>query len=174
MTKRSATNGNVNASNIDETSPKDRRNQVIKVRVNAAEKAEIARQKARMSFSAFLRERGLNQGHVYDPTYAAIGGVYQSASTLRDSAADFQEASVTLQNFSAILTARSASANSRESILEACEELREIAMTLSSHGERIEELANELGEDARALSKKHMSEMLKRYPARAIKPRDRR
>lgn len=170
MTKGSATNGNVNVSSIDDISQPDRRDQLIKVWVNAAEKAEIARQKARMSFSAFLRERGLNQGHVYDPTYAAIGGIYQSVGTLRDSAADFQEACITLQNFTAILTARNPSADSHE----ACEELREIAMTLSSHGERIEELANELGEDARALSKKHMSEMLKRYPARAIKPRDRR
>lgn len=170
MTKGSATNGNDDASGIDETSIQAPRKLIIKVWVNAAEKAEIARQKARMSFSAFLRERGLNQGHVYDPTYAAIGGVYQSASTLRDSAADFQEACITLQNFTAILTARNPSADSHE----ACEELREIAMTLSSHGERIDELANELGEDARALSKKHMSEMLKRYPARAIKPRDRR
>ncbi len=75
MTKGSATNGNVNASSIDDISQRDRRDQLIKVWVTAAEKAEIARQKARMSFSAFLRERGLNQGHVYDPTYAAIGGV---------------------------------------------------------------------------------------------------
>lgn len=174
MTKGSATNGNVNASSIDDISPKDRRDQLIKVRVNAAEKAEIARQKARMSFSAFLRERGLNQGHVYDPTYAAIGGVYQSASTLRDSAADLQEASVTLQNFSAILTARSAPADSCGSNLEACEELREIALTLTSHGKSIEEQANTLAEEARALGQKHISEMLKRYPAGPIKPRDRR
>ena len=174
MTNGSATNGNVNASSIDETSSKDRRDQVIKVRVNAAEKAEIVRQKARMSFSAFLRERGLNQGHVYDPTYAAIGGIYQSVGTLRDSAADLQEASITLQNFAAILTARSASADSRGSILKACEELREIALTLTSHGNSIEEQANTLAEDARVLGQKHMSEMLKRYPAGPIKPRDRR
>ena len=169
MTQKSSNHSYDNASGIDETSTKAPRKLIIKVWVNAAEKAEIVRQKARMSLSAFLRERGLNQGHVYDPTYAAIGGIYQSVGTMRDSAADFQEACITLQNFASILTAPSASVDSHE----ACEELREIAMTLSSHGERIEELANELGEDARALSKKHMSEMLKRYPARAIKPRDR-
>lgn len=169
MTEESALARDEDVPNTDKSSNKARRDLVIKVKVNASEKAEIIRQKARMSLSAFLRERGLNQGHVYDPTYAAIGGIYQSVSTLRQSAADFQEASIVLQNFTAILTARSPSADS----LEACEELREIAMTLSTHVERIKELAKELGEDARALSQKHMSEMLKRYPAKAIKPRDR-
>lgn len=168
MTKKTAKARDQDPSKTKESSSKARRNQVIKVKVNASEKAEIVRQKARMSLSAFLRERGLNPGHVYDPTYAAIGGIYQSVSLLRDSAAEFQEASITLQNFTAILTALGASADSQEP----GEELREIATTLASHGERIEELANELGEQARALSKKHMSEMLKRYPAKAIKPRD--
>ena len=161
-------------SQSDKGSGTSRRDLVIKVKVNPSEKAEIIRQKARMSFSGFLRERGLNQGHVYDPTYAAIGGIYQSAGNLRDSATEMRGASTALKNVAANLTDCIAPADCRESTLAACQELRALAMVLKAHGERIEEQANEVAEEARALSRKHMSEMLKRYPAKEIKPRDRR
>jgi len=151
-----------------------RRDLIIKVRVNAAEKAEIARQKARLSFSAFLRDRGVNQGQVYDPTYAAIGSVYQSARTLRDSAAHHQDTSVALQNLAVVLTRLGTSAHDGGNTLKTCEELLKLATSLKSQGQRIENQASELGKEARELGRKHMREMLRRYPAKAIRSRDRR
>lgn len=173
MTDTSSNNAGENAADLDNTSDKPRRTLVLKVWVNSAEKAKIARQKARMSFSAFLRDRGINQGEVFDPTYAAIGSVYQSARNLRNSAAHLENASMALQNFAAVLAGRGSSADPDESIQIPCEELRKLASSLEARAERIENQAGELGDQARELGREHMNQMLKRYPAKAIKPRDR-
>lgn len=155
-------------------SSEDRRDLVIKVRVNAAEKAEIVLQKGRLSLAAFLRDRGLRQNGIYDPTYAAIGGVYQSASNLRDSADWIQEASVNLQNATTVLARLVGHAADSEHPLKAIKDLRELAAQLNTGAERIENQANELGGQARELGQKHMQEMLKRYPMKIIEPRPRR
>lgn len=151
--------------------PKDRRDLFIKVFVNEAEKADIIKQKGRLSFSAFLRDRGLTRGDVYDPTYAAIGGVYQSVRNLRDSAEGLREASIALQNSAAVFQTLPASDVDTESNRATFEDLRELATQLRASADRMETQANALGERAGELGQKHMSEMLKRYPAKEIVPR---
>ncbi|MEE4208790.1 MAG: hypothetical protein V2I43_05955 [Parvularcula sp.] len=155
----------------NDPSPEDRRDRIIKVFVNKTEKAELQKQKGRLSFSAFLRDRGLTRGDVYDPTYAAIGGVYQSARNLRDSAELLEQASIALQK-SATAFVSSASQNPGvENSREGIEDLRGLATQLQAGAERMGSQAETLGGQARELGQKHMNEMLERYPAKDIVPR---
>ena len=171
MTKRSSGTKPAIGNDPVEVPSGDRRDFVIKVRVNAAEKMEMDRQKGRLSFSAFLRDRGLNQGNVYDPTYAAIGSVYQSARNLRESAALIDGSRIDLRNSVAILESLIGQDAGSVHAANTGEELRQIAARLHTQGEQIERLANMLGGQARELAGQHMEEMLKRYPATVIEPR---
>ncbi|MEE4209947.1 MAG: hypothetical protein V2I43_11830 [Parvularcula sp.] len=162
------------AEDPGEASRGERKDLVIKVHVSAAEKFEIDRQKGRLTFSAFLRDRGLNQGKVYDPTYAAIGGVYQSARNVRDSAASIEEASLVLQNSAAVLTGLIGQTAGAERAERAAGNLWAIAEKLHSQSKQLERQSKELGEQASKLAAKHMEEMLKRYPATPIEPRKKR
>lgn len=171
MTERSFKSPSDVEAEQDDPSPKDRRDCIIKVFVNEREKAELEKQKGRLSFSAFLRDRGLTRGDVYDPTYAAIGGVYQSARNLRDSAELLEQASIALQD-SATVSVSSAGQNfGVENSREGIENLREFAMQLQAGAERMESQAKSLAGQARELGQKHMNEMLERYPAKEIVPR---
>ena len=171
MTQRSSKSNSELKAEPGNPFPKDRRDLFIKVFVNEAEKADIVKQKGRLSFSAFLRDRGLTRGGVYDPTYAAIGGVYQSVRNLRDSAEGLREVSIALQNSATGFQTLSASDVDTESNRATFEDLRELATQLRASADRIETQANTLGERAGELGQKHTSEMLKRYPAKEIVPR---
>lgn len=171
MTERSSQTQSGVEDELEKPSPKDRRDRFIKVFVNKAEKADISKQKGRLSFSAFLRDRGLTRGDVYDPSYAAIGGVYQSARNLRDSADWLEEASIALQNFAAVFQSPAGDDVDPKNSREAIDDLREQATQLRAGAERMETQANALARQARELGQKHMREILKRYPATMIKPR---
>jgi hypothetical protein len=171
MTERFSKSSSDIEAEQDDPSPKDRRDGIIKVFVNETEKAELEKQKGRLSFSAFLRDRGLTRGDVYDPTYAAIGGVYQSARNLRDSAEWLEEASITLQNSATVFVSSAGQNPGVESSREGIENLRELATQLQAGAERMESQAKTLGGQARELGQKHMNEMLQRYPAKDIVPR---
>jgi alkanesulfonate monooxygenase SsuD/methylene tetrahydromethanopterin reductase-like flavin-dependent oxidoreductase (luciferase family) len=171
MSARSSETKAAIAKDSGGASYENRRDFVIKVRVNAAEKLEMDRQKGRLSFSAFLRDRGLNQNKVYDPTYAAIGSVYQSARNLRESAALIEGSSICLRNFSAISAGQLGQEAGSFRAVSIVEDLRQIADRLHAQAEQIERQANMLGGQAKELAEKHMKEMLKRYPATVIEPR---
>lgn len=174
MSKRSSETKSAIAGESGEVSPVSRRDFVIKVRVNAAEKLEMDRQKGRLSFSEFLRDRGLCQGKVYDPTYAAIGSIYQSARNLRESGASIEEARILVRNSAATLTGLIGQVGSADRALDVGRDLVEIAGRLHAQAAQLERKANALGEQARKLAEQHMKEMLKRYPATALEPRKRR
>lgn len=152
----------------------NRRDLVIKVRVNSAEKTEMDRQKGRLSYPAFLRDRGLNQDMVYDPTYSAVGGVYQSARNLRDSSILLAQASKDLDQFAVDLAGLGRSPHEAESLEKSCREILETARAIRGHGARLESQAKGLREQAGDLASTHLEEMLKRYPAPDTKPRKRR
>jgi alkanesulfonate monooxygenase SsuD/methylene tetrahydromethanopterin reductase-like flavin-dependent oxidoreductase (luciferase family) len=171
MRKRSSGTKPAIAEDSGGASDRDRRDFVIKVRVNAAEKMELDRQKGRLSFSAFLRDRGLNQGNVYDPTYAAIGSVYQSARNMSESAALIEGSRIDLRNSVAILESQLGQEAGSFRAVSIVEDLRQIADRLHAQAEQIERQANMLGGQAKELAEKHMKEMLKRYPATVIEPR---
>ncbi|PIW55400.1 MAG: hypothetical protein COW16_06150 [Sphingomonadales bacterium CG12_big_fil_rev_8_21_14_0_65_65_10] len=171
MTERSSKTQSGVEVEREKPSPKDRRDRFIKVFVNKAEKANISKQKGRLSFSAFLRDRGLTRGDVYDPTYAAIGGIYQSACNVRDSAEELEEASIALRNFASVFHSQVGQDLDSENRREAIEDLREIAMRLQASAERMEAQANALAGQGREMGREHMREMLERYPATMIKPR---
>lgn len=174
MTKRSSGTGTEISEEPTETSSKSRRDIVIKVRVNAAEKMELDRQKGRLSCSAFLRDRGLNQGQVYDPTYAAIGSVYQTARNLRKSAVSVEDARIHLRNSAVMLTGLIGQEGGAERAENIGRDLAAIADRLHSHVAELDRQSVVLGQQARSLADQHMKEMLKRYPAKALEPRKRR
>jgi hypothetical protein len=147
---------------------------VIKVRVNAAEKMEMDRQKGRLSFSEFLRDRGLNQGKVYDPTYAAIGSIYQSARNLRESGDSIEDARKHVQTTAAKLAVLIGQDGNAERAANVGRDLVGIAERLQAEAAQLQRQADALGEQARKLAEQHMKEMLKRYPATALEPRKRR
>jgi len=151
-----------------------RRDLVIKVRVNRAEKTEMDRQKGRLSYSGFLRDRGLNREMVYDPTYSAIGGVYQSACNLRDSSILLARASKDLDQFGVTLADLGHSSSDGKTLREFCSEILETAKVIRGLGSDLESQAKGLREQAGDLASTHLQEMLKRYPAPDTKPRKRR
>lgn len=174
MTKRSSVTETEIAEGSAETSSNTQRDIVIKVRVNAAEKMELDRQKGRLSRSAFLRDRGLNQGQVYDPTYAAIGSVYQSARNMRESVVSIEDARKHLRNSAVMLTGLIGQEGGEERAENIGRDLVAIAERLHSHVAELDRQAIALSQQARNLADQHMKEMLKRYPAKALEPRKRR
>lgn len=171
MTERSFNSPSDIEAEQEDPSTKDRRDRIIKVFVNETEKAKLEKQKGRLSFSAFLRDRGLTRGDVYDPTYAAIGGVYQSARNLRDSAELLEQASIALQDSATVFVSSAGHNCGVENSREGLENLRELAMQLQASADRMESQAKALGELALELGQKHIGEMLERYPAKEIVPR---
>lgn len=171
MTKRSSETRTDIAEGTIEISKGNRRDFVIKVRVNETEKQEIDRQKGRLSRSAFMRDRGLNQSKVYDPTYAAIGGVYQSARNVRETAASIEDAITYLRNSAEVSAGLIGQGAGSERAANAGADLLEIAERLHAQGKQLDRQAKTLGGQARELADQHMKEMLKRYPATSIEPR---
>jgi len=171
MTRSSSKNHD---GNPDTHPVHERRDLVIKVRVNRVEKTELDRQKGRLSYSGFLRDRGLNQDMVYDPTYSAIGGVYQSARNLRDSSILLAKASKDLDQFAVTLADLGRSSLEADALRELCSEILETPKAIRGHGAHLKIQANGLGEQAGDLATTHLQELLKRYPAPDIKPRKRR
>lgn len=174
MTKRSPGTKTDIAEETIEVSKGNRRDFVIKVRVNETEKEEIDRQKGRLSRSAFMRDRGLNQSKVYDPTYAAIGSVYQSARNVRESAASIENESTYLRNSAEVLASLIGQGAGSARAANAGADLLEIAERLHAQGKQLDHLAKTLGVQARELAEQHMKEMIKRYPATSIQPRKKR
>ena len=151
----------------------NKRTMVLKVWVSDAEKTKIDRQKGRLSFSAFLRDRGLNRDQVYDPTYAAIGGTYQAARNLRDSSTLLSEAHRKLDQLACEAQRLDVQAGGEETN-RVCTEILDLGEKLLRQGLNLANQADEIGRQARELGQNHLQEMLARYPEQVLKPRKRK
>ena len=162
-----------NSDEGDVTSPHqpEKRDIVLKVRVNAEEKSKIYRQKGRLSCSAFLRDRGLNPHGFYDPTYSAIGSVYLATGILRKSKGELAQAGQKLQ--ATCEQIRSLLHNGLDPQRLECllEKLEDDAQNIFGAGKRIERQGDEIIGRAQALGQIHMQELLERHPGHNLKPR---
>ena len=170
--KTASSGGSADAPKTQKTPSK--RNIPIKVFVNKEEIRRIEKQKGRLSKSAFLRDRGLNRDMVYDPTYASIGSVYQSARNLRDSAAELSQMSELLLEFDAILRRLAMKAAGSEEVAKTAAEISDHASKCAVQSEHLEQLAKTVSIQARDLARTHMAELLDRHPAYKTTKRRRR
>jgi len=174
VTEQSSVNAAPDLGDVEANWKDGKRDIVMKVRVNAAEKLEFDRQKGRLSYSAFLRDRGLNRNMVYDPTYSAIGGVYQSARNLRHCAEVLAKAGEHFDILETALTRFRGDSMGAKENPDIGMEIRDVARGILAQGVHLAELADAVGRQARELGRIHLREMLDRYPAQEVRTRKRR
>lgn len=139
----------------------------VTVCLSEDEKAQLDNQKGRLSTSEFLRDRWLKPAHPHDPTYEAIGSVYQAALDLRASRNAFEQVQGELREISTLLCTTS-SEEEMSSILaklDAClKRLEAVADGMPRSAEIVTDLAREM-------SGHHLAEVCKHRPLPKTKRR---
>jgi len=131
------------------------------------EKAQLDNQKGRLSNSEFLRDRWLKPAHPHDPTYEAIGSVYQAALDLRASRNAFEQVQGDLREISTLLctTSSEEEVSSILAKLDAClKRLEAVAEGMPRSAEIVTDLAREM-------SDRHLVEVCKHRPLPKTKRR---
>lgn len=142
----------------------------VTVCLSEDEKAQLDNQKGRLSTSEFLRDRWLKPAHPHDPTYEAIGSVYQAALDLRASRNAFEQVQGDLREISTLLctTSSEKEVSSILAKLDACLE------RVQARGEDILRSAGLMADLASDMSDRHLVEVLKQRNLPKTKSRRRR
>ena len=158
---------------VDEASAEPNATRTIKlsVKVSAAEKAEIDKQRCNLSMSEFLRDRALYPTGFDDPTFVAVGGMHASAENVRRASGKVGSAADALSNLATTLYLSDLSkldpsdlAVSLDEITSAIDEFREAKDQLDATSEI-------LSREAQALSCQHLGKLIEIHPAYSLKKR---
>lgn len=143
----------------------------LSVKVSHAEMAEIDKQRGNLSKSDFLRDRALHPFDIYDPTFAAIGGMHLSAENVRRASGAAGSAANAVNNLATTLylsdlsgLAPSDLAMRLDTITSAIDEFREVK-------DRLEAALQSLSQQGQALSREHLGQLTKVHPAYSLKKR---
>lgn len=151
----------VAAQAIRTSEESNKRDKKVTVFLSEAEKDQMNSQRGRLSYSEFLRDRWLHPMHPHDPTYTAIGSVYQASLNLREAQESFKLARHDVFGLLTLLCNTSPGEEARQLLdqLGNClQQLEQRADDICRSTDRMSVLASEMSEQHLAQVLKHRLE----------------
>ena len=157
----------------DEASVEPDGNRTIKlsVKVNAAEKAQIDKQRSNLTMSEFLRDRALHPFDIHDPTFAAIGGMHLSAENVRRASGAAGSAANAVNNLATTLYLSDLSGLAPSDLAMRLDAITSALDEFLEAQERLEAAFQSMGQQGQALSREHLRQLTKVHPAYSLKKR---
>lgn len=158
---------------VDEALVEPDGNRTIKlsVKVNAAERAEIDKQRCNLSMSEFLRDRALYPVGFDDPTFAAIGGMHMSAENVRRASAKVGSAADALSKLATTLYLADLSKLDPSDLAVRLDEISSAINALREAKDLLDATSEILSREAQTLSCQHLGKLIEIHPAYGLKKR---
>lgn len=152
-----------------------KRNKLQKVYLNLDEVAIIDRKRGRLSKSEYLRDRALfNDGH-YEPSIAAIGGVYQASGAVIRAARELSDRESQLRDIEDdYLTLMCGGSSDQEAARMIVDAVRKQSLKLFDAARTLADLGASLQREAKIMGSDHILHLRDRHPIPTIKIRERK
>lgn len=167
--KPSGTNNR--AAEVDRT----KRSKLQKVYLNLDEVAAIDRKRGRLSKSEYLRDRALFNNEHYEPSIAAIGGVYQASGAVIRAARELNDREIQLRgiedDYLILMGGGTADQQAARMIVDA---VGKQSLKLFDAARTLADLGASLQREAKIMGSEHLLHLRDRHPIPTIKIRERK
>ncbi len=150
--------------------PEARRDLVIKLRVNAFERARIDEKRGNLPVAEFLRDRALYSDGFYDPSIAAISALFEASGGLRKTCQTFTSKLFGIEEMCDQLGERIDSIRTADQGADLRGDLGSELVGLIVRAGELKDAADALLANSSQVANRHMALLMERRAPTAVKP----
>lgn len=155
---------------MKDVEPDVKRGLIIKLRVNAFEKARIDEKRGNLPVAEFLRDRALYADGFYDPSIAAIGMLFQASGNLCRTCQAFTSKLSDIEETCDRFGERIDRITSESQAADLRGDLGSELVALIARAGELKDAADALRANSSQVANRHMALLMKRRAPTAVKP----